>query len=78
MTQVPLIKRMEFSKTAQLSLRLVYCPSCHSKYNPIERCWVALENYWNGTVLDSVEAAIAWASHMTWKDVAPIAELLES
>jgi hypothetical protein len=30
---------------------------------PIERCWAALENYWNGAILDSVEAAIQWASN---------------
>ena len=32
-----------------------------------ERCWAVLENYWNGGILDSVEATINWASNMTWK-----------
>jgi len=27
---------------------LVYYPPYHSKYNPIERCWSALEKKWNG------------------------------
>ncbi|TYT68661.1 hypothetical protein FXO09_24960 [Microcystis aeruginosa KLA2] len=31
---------------------------CHSKYNPIERCWAVLENYWNGAILDSIDAAL--------------------
>ncbi|NCR97904.1 MAG: hypothetical protein EWV58_05860 [Microcystis aeruginosa Ma_MB_F_20061100_S19] len=38
---------------------------CHSKYNPIERCWAVLENYWNGAILDSIDAALNWASNMT-------------
>ena len=72
------IKRMvEFAQTTQLKIHLVYYPPYHSKYNPIERCWAALENYWNGTVLDSVEAAIRWARNMTWKGIAPIVHLLD-
>jgi Rhodopirellula transposase DDE domain len=52
------IKRMvELSKAIDLNIRLVYYPPYHSKYNPIERCWAALENYWNGAILDSVEEA---------------------
>lgn len=73
------IKRMvEFAKTTQLKLRLIYYPPYHSKYNPIERCWAVLENYWNGTVLDSIEAAVQWASNMTWKGITPIVERLET
>jgi Rhodopirellula transposase DDE domain len=73
------IKRMvEFAQTTRLKIHLVYYPPYHSKYNPIERCWAALENYWNGTVLDSIEAAIRWASNMTWKGIAPIVHLLDT
>jgi hypothetical protein len=73
------IKRMvEFSQSTQLKLRLIYYPPYHSKYNPIERCWAALENYWNGTVLDSIETALNWAGNMTWKGIAPIVELIET
>ncbi|KAM3104230.1 ISAzo13-like element transposase-related protein [Phormidesmis sp. 146-33] len=43
-----------------------------------ERCWAALENYWNGTVLDSVETAIQWATHMTWKGISPTVHLLDT
>lgn len=43
------IKRMvEFVDQTGLSVRLVYYPPYHSKYNPIERCWGVLENHWNG------------------------------
>lgn len=46
--------------------------------NPIERCWAALENYWNGAILDSVETVAYWASNMTWKGIAPIVHLVET
>jgi hypothetical protein len=73
------IKRMvELSKKIDLKIRLVYYPPYHSKYNPIERCWAALENYWHGTILDSVDAAVAWASNMTWKSISPIVHLVET
>lgn len=73
------IKRMvELSQTIQLSIRLIYYPPYHSKYNPIERCWAALENYWNGAIVDSVEAAVQWAANMTWKGVAPIVQRVEA
>lgn len=72
------IKRMvELAQTINLPIRLIYYPPYHSKYNAIERCWAALENYWNGAILDSVEAAIQWASHMTWKAIAPVVYLVE-
>jgi hypothetical protein len=73
------IKRMvELSQKIDLKIRLVYYPPYHSKYNPIERCWAALENYWNGTILDSVDAAVEWASNMTWKAISPIVHLVET
>lgn len=73
------IKRMvEFSQATGLNIHLVYYPPYHSKYNPIERCWAALENYWNGTVLDSIETAIQWAANMTWKGISPVVHLLDA
>ncbi|MGL5939802.1 MAG: ISAzo13-like element transposase-related protein, partial [Waterburya sp.] len=38
----------------------------------------ALENYWNGAILDSVEAALKWTSNMTWKGIKPIVHLVET
>jgi len=39
------IRRMvEFSHKTGLRIVLIYYPPYHSKYNPIERCWAALEN----------------------------------
>jgi Rhodopirellula transposase DDE domain len=65
-----------FSDRYQLTLELAYYPPYHSKYNPIERCWGILENHWNGTLLNSIETALAWAKTMTWRGVAPIVHLL--
>lgn len=73
------IKRMvELSEVTRLQIRLIYYPPYHSKYNPIERCWAALENYWNGAILESVEAALQWAAHMSWKGIAPIIQRVET
>lgn len=72
------IKRMvELAQRIDRPIRLIYYPPYHSKYNAIERCWAALENYWNGAILDSVEAAVQWATNMTWKAVAPVVYLVE-
>jgi Rhodopirellula transposase DDE domain len=74
-----LIKRLvEFAQTTGLRIRLIYYPPYHSKYNPIERCWAALENYWNGAILNSVEAALQWATNMTWKGIQPIVHLVST
>lgn len=72
------IKRMvELSQAIGLTIRLIYYPPYHSKYNAIERCWAALEQYWNGAILNSVEAAVQWASQMTWKAMTPIVYLVD-
>lgn len=71
-------KRMvEWSQAIGITIRLIYYPPYHSKYNPVERCWAALENYWNGAILDSVEAALQWAAGMAWKGISPIIHLME-
>jgi hypothetical protein len=73
------IKRMvELSQAIGLKIRLIYYPPYHSKYNPIERCWAALENYWNGAILDEVEAALQWAANMTWKGIAAVVHCIEA
>ena len=73
------IKRIvEFAQATKLKIRLIYYPPYHSKYNSIERCWAALENYWNGTILDTVETALQWASNMKWHDFTPIVEFVET
>jgi transposase len=49
---------LEFVQRYHISVRLAYYPPYHSKYNTIERCWGILEQHWNGSLLDSVDAVI--------------------
>ncbi len=77
--RVQFIKRIvEFAQATGLRIRLVYYPPYHSNYNAIERCWAALEHYWNGAIQDTVESALQWASNMKWHDFTPIVELVET
>jgi Rhodopirellula transposase DDE domain len=55
----------------QWAVVLVYYPPYHSKYNPIERLWGILENYWRGELLDSEAAVLGYAAHMTYNGVHP-------
>ena len=72
------LKRMiAFSTENNLIVHLAYYPPYHSKYNPIEHCWGALERYWNGTLLYDIETAIEWTKNMTWKGIRPIVRLLD-
>ena len=65
---------VEFVQQYHVNVRLAYYPPYHSKYNPIERCWGILENHWNGALLDSIDAALQFASTMTWKGTHPVVE----
>ena len=66
------LKRIvEFAHTERLFVRLAYYPPYHSKYNPIERCWGCLENYWNGEILDEIETALNFAKTMSWNGKHP-------
>ena len=68
---------VQFADTARLHVELAYYPPYHSKYNPIERCWAALEHYWNGDLLDSLDAVAGFASNMTWKGMHPVVQFVE-
>jgi transposase len=65
-----------FAERSRLTLRLVYYPPYHSKYNPIERCWGILENHWNGALFDTIDTVIQFAETMTWKGTYPLVELV--
>ncbi len=66
-----------FADTHHLTIHLAYYPPYHSKYNPIERVWGVLENYWNGSVLDSVDMVLNLASKMTWNGQHPVVTLVK-
>jgi len=72
------LRRMvEFADWSGLEVRLVYYPPYHSKYNPIERCWSALERKWNGVLLDRLKVVLQCALRMTWKGRHPAVRRLE-
>lgn len=72
------IKRLvEFAALHQVNVQLAYYPPYHSKYNPIERVFGVLENYWNGDPLASVANALGMAEGMTYKGIHPTAKLFE-
>ena len=71
------LKRMvQFADWSGLEVRLVYYPPYHSKYNPIERCWSALEKKWNGVLLNCLKVVLQCARRMTWKGRHPIVKRL--
>ncbi len=65
-----------FVQQYHVSVRLAYYPPYHSKYNAIERCWGILENHWNGSLLDSLDAVLHFARSMTWQGKHPVVELV--
>jgi hypothetical protein len=58
---------VEFADKTGLTIRLVYYPPYHSKYNAIERFWAGLEKSWNGYLLDSAETVLKRAGNFIWK-----------
>jgi transposase len=72
------LKRMvQFADWSGLEVRLVYYPPYHSKYNPIERCWSALEQKWNGELLNCLEVVLQCARRMTWRRRHPTVRCLD-
>jgi transposase len=66
----------KFADEFQIAIDLAYYPPYHSKYNPIERVWGALELHWNGTLLDSIDTVLNFAHSMTWKKRHPVVQWL--
>ena len=54
----------------------MYYPPYHSKYNPIERCWSALEQKWNGVLLTCLKVVLQCALRMRWKGRHPTVKRL--
>ena len=62
----------------QLTIQLAYYPPYHSKYNPIERVWGVLENYWRGSLLDTLDTVFHFAHNMTYNGVHPVVEIVQT
>lgn len=67
---------VDFVAQFGVSVRLAYYPPYHSKYNGVERCWGILEMHWNGALLDSLPAVVAYSESMTWKGRHPAVEVV--
>jgi hypothetical protein len=71
------LKRIvQFADWSGLEVRLIYYPPYHSKYNPIERCWSALEKKWNGVLLNRLKVVLQCALRMRWKGRHPTVKCL--
>jgi hypothetical protein len=71
------IKRLiDFVTEHQITVQLAYYPPYHSKYNAIEHCWGALEQHWNGTLLDELETVLKFAQSMTWREKHPVVSVV--
>jgi Rhodopirellula transposase DDE domain len=66
-----------FAKKINMPIQLVYYPPYHSKYNPVERVWAALENYWKSLILDTIANTLKIAAKMTWKGMNPIVSFID-
>jgi Rhodopirellula transposase DDE domain len=73
-----LYRLVDFVAQFGVSVRLAYYPPYHSKYNVIERCWGILEMHWNGALLDSLPAVVAYSESMTWKGLHPVVEVVST
>lgn len=62
----------------QLTVQLAYYPPYHSKYNPIERVWGVLENYWRGSLLDTLTTVFHFAQNMTYNRIHPVVKIVET
>lgn len=72
------IKRMvDFAIKYEIYVCLAYYPPYHSKYNPIERVWGALEQHWNGDLLDSTQAVVEFSKSMKYNGQHPKVTLVE-
>jgi hypothetical protein len=60
----------------RVTVRRASDPPSHSTYTPIERCWGMLEHHGNGTLLDSLDAVLAFARPMTWQGRHPVVHLV--
>ena len=67
----------QFADPFPITLHLACYPPYHSKYNPIERVWGALEQHWNGSRLDSFLTVLNFARSLLYKGQQPIVEFIE-
>jgi len=57
------------AKEFNITIRLVYYPPYHSKYNKIERYWARLQMNWNKIIIDSLNLLIRTISRTKWNGI---------
>ena len=67
--------QVEFADHIGKFIRLLNYPPCHSKYNPVERCWGILEKHSNGAKLTDAQAMLLGVRSMTWKGAHRVVKL---
>ena len=73
------MKRLiEFSVDYDVEITLAYYPPYHSKYNPVERVWSAIEQHWNGALLDTKETIKNYIETTTYGQKYISAQLVET
>lgn len=70
-------RMQDFANTAGIEVHLAYYPPYHSKYNPVERTFGALEKHWHGEILDTEEKVIGYAKSMKWAGKVPAVKLVD-
>ena len=70
-------RMVEFAQKFQLKIQLAYYPPYHSKYNPVERAFGWLEQHWSGSLLDSIDTVLRFASTLTFKGKNPYVTLVQ-
>ncbi len=73
-----LLRMVEFADMSRLTIRLIYYPPYHSKYNGIERYWAGLEKSWNGYLLNTVSTVLNRAANFFWKGLSATVNLLDA
>lgn len=73
-----MLRLVDLADAQQVNVSLAYYPPYHSKYNPVERCFGVLENHWNGAILSTLDAAVGWASTMTWNGHHPTVRIVDT
>lgn len=71
-------RMVEFVDTSELTVRIIYYPPYHSKYNAIERYWAGLEKSWNGYLLSTVSEVLNRAGNFVWKSIRTTARLFDA
>jgi hypothetical protein len=73
-----LLRMVEFVDMTQLTVRVIYYPPYHSKYNAIERYWAGLEKSWNGYLLNTVNDVLNRSANFLWKGLRASVRLLDT